>query len=159
MTIKAKTIIDNKFWILESNGSNIGTLSVSDEQYMYTCDTGTKLYPTKNALTKDLGTKIQWSQNTVSDAESVDKIAYDFPTSTTPYNIIYDVKNKLPLFTKSEKSKSLYCAGYYIIQFDKGWVKSFCPKLVTLQKYNYKGPFKTSSVMREELSYAVRSTN
>ena len=42
------------------------------------------------------------------------------------------------LFTKSKKSKSLYCAGYYIIKFDKGWVRSFCPKLVTLESYDYK---------------------
>ena len=48
---------------------------------------------------------------------------------------MYDVKRKLPLFTKSKKSKSLYCAGYYIIQFEKGWVKSFCPKLITIERY------------------------
>ena len=56
---------------------------------------------------------------------------------------MYDVKSKLPLFTKSEKSKSLYCAGYYTIRFEKGWVKSFCPKLITVERYEYRGPFKT----------------
>jgi len=50
----------------------------------------------------------------------------------------------------------LYCAGYYIIQFDKGWVKSFCPKLVTLERYHSKGPFKTDVEMRSELSIANR---
>ena len=68
--------------------------------------------------------------------------------------IFYDVKNRLPLFTKSFKSKSLYCAGYYIIKFDKGWVKSFCPKLVTLETYDYKGPFKQKLEMREALGKA-----
>ena len=48
---------------------------------------------------------------------------------------MYNVQKKLPLLQKSKKSKSLYCAGYYyIIKFDKGWVRSFCPKLVTLEK-------------------------
>jgi hypothetical protein len=64
---------------------------------------------------------------------------------------MYDVKRQLPLFTKSEKSKSLYCAGYYIIKFDKGWVKSFCPKLITIERYISKGPFKTESSMKEAL--------
>ena len=69
---------------------------------------------------------------------------------------MYDVKRKLPLFTKSNKSKSAYCAGYYIIEFEKGWVKSFCPKLITIERYNFKGPFKTEIEMRSELSRAKR---
>ena len=59
-----------------------------------------------------------------------------------------------PHLAKSFKSKSLYCAGYYIIKFDKGWVKSFCPKLVTLETYDYKGPFKQKLEMREALGKA-----
>lgn len=69
---------------------------------------------------------------------------------------MYDVKRKLPLFTKSEKSKSAYCAGYYIIKFDKGWVKSLCPKLITVERYEFKGPFKNELEMRQELSRANR---
>jgi hypothetical protein len=48
----------------------------------------------------------------------------------------------------------LYCAGYYIIHFDKGWVKSFCPKLITVERYETKGPFKTDLEMRTALSKA-----
>jgi hypothetical protein len=47
----------------------------------------------------------------------------DIRASVSPHNSMYDIKRKLPLFTKSEDSKSLYCAGYYVIKFDKGWVK------------------------------------
>jgi hypothetical protein len=65
---------------------------------------------------------------------------------------MFDIKRKLPLFTKSIDSKSLYCAGYYVIKFDKGWVKSFCPKLITLQRYTYQGPFKTELEMRQVLA-------
>ena len=72
---------------------------------------------------------------------------------------MYNVQKKLPLFTKSKKSKSLYCAGYYIIRFEKGWVRSFCPKLVTLEKYPYKGPFKTEFTMRQELSDANKRSD
>ena len=50
----------------------------------------------------------------------------------------------------------MYAAGYYIIKFDKGWVRSFCPKLVTLEKYEHKGPFKTELEMRAELSNVNR---
>ena len=77
---------------------------------------------------------------------------HGYSTSTKPHNSMFDIKKKLPLFTKSKDSKSLYCAGYYTIRFDKGWVKSFCPKLITLQRYDYKGPFKTEMEMRSMLS-------
>ena len=80
------------------------------------------------------------------------KEIYGFPTSTTPYNVIYDVHRKFALFTKSVKSKSLYCAGYYIIHFNKGWVKSFCPKLITIERYESKGPFTNDLEMRSALS-------
>ena len=32
MGIKAKEVIDGKFWILEDNGAKIATLSLSDEK-------------------------------------------------------------------------------------------------------------------------------
>lgn len=69
---------------------------------------------------------------------------------------MFDVKRHLPLFTKSNKSKSVYCAGYYIIKFDKGWVKSFCPKLITVERYQYEGPFKTELEMKQRLNNANR---
>jgi hypothetical protein len=65
---------------------------------------------------------------------------------------MFDVRQKLPLFTKSSASKSLYCAGYYIIKFDKGWVKSFCPKLITIERYPFKGPFISELEMKQVLS-------
>jgi hypothetical protein len=77
---------------------------------------------------------------------------YEYPTSCRPYNPLFNVQRKLPLFTKSQASKSLYCAGYYTIKFDKGWVKSFCPKKITLERYPYKGPFKTDLEMKQVLS-------
>jgi len=92
--------------------------------------------------------KLDITESHVSDLKEV----HGFPTSTVPFNSMYDVKRKLPLFTKSLKSKSLYCAGYYVIRFDKGWVKSFCPKLITVERYENRGPFKTELEMRTELS-------
>ena len=63
-----------------------------------------------------------------------------------------DKINKLPLFTKTKTSKVYHCAGYYCILFPKGWTHSFCPKLATLDKYQYTGPFKTEMEMKSHLS-------
>ena len=160
--LKANEILKNKFWIIEDIDSNEkkGTLSRdADNKYMYSCNTGTYIYDTKGIVEKNLGTLL-WNKSDISEAKSnIAKEIYNLPTSTVPFNSMFDVKRKFGLFTKSKKSKSLYAAGYYIIHFDKGWVRSFCPKLVTLEKYESKGPFKTEFTMRQELSDANKRTN
>jgi hypothetical protein len=50
---------------------------------------------------------------------------YGFPTNAQPNNEVLDVQRYLPIYTKGSKSKSFFCAGYYIVQFNNGWVKSY----------------------------------
>jgi hypothetical protein len=156
MTVKAKTVLNDKFWIIEKDGVNVGTLSINDDKYMLSSSDGIKFFDNKRQLERNIGPTV------FEIKEHIDllpeKVVHGYSTSTAPFNPLYDVKRKLPLFTKSEKSKSLYCAGYYIIRFDKGWVKSFCPKLITVERYETHGPFKTDLEMKQELS-RVNSNN
>ena len=152
--MNAKEIIKNKFWIVEDNGVKFGTISLNEDQYILSTPTGTKFYHTERQLTKALDKKLSWTDLEIT--ETAAKEVHGYATNSIPFNPMYDVKRKLPLFTKSDKSKSLYCAGYYIIQFEKGWVKSFCPKLITVERYTTKGPFKTEIEMRQELSRVNR---
>lgn len=153
LMIKAKEILKNKFWLVENDGQKLGTISTTEDQFVYSCHTGSQFFPKIENFKKIVGAEVVWS-NADSVAKTTDLEVHGYPTSSEPFNSVLDVKNKLPLFTKSDKSKSLYCAGYYIIRFNKGWVKSFCPKLVTLERYDFKGPFKTEIEMRTELSNA-----
>ena len=148
--MNAKEIIKNKFWIVEDDGVKFGTISLNEDQYILSTPTGTKFYHTERQLTKALDKKLNWTDLEIT--ETAAKEVHGYVTNSIPFNHMYDVKRKLPLFTKSDKSKSLYCAGFYIIQFDKGWVKSFCPKLITIERYNFRGPFKSEIEMRQELS-------
>ena len=153
--IKTKTILKDKFWILEDNGVRVGTISLADEnRFMVSGTQGTTYFDSKKALKKTFGNNVLINEVSTVEAVDIDKEAYGYPTSTAPFNPMLDVQRKLPLFTKSKKSKSLYCAGYYIIHFDKGWVKSFCPKLITVERYESQGPFKTDIEMRSALSKA-----
>ena len=156
MTLKAKSVLKDKFWIIENNEQRIGTMSWNDDRYMFSSTGETCFFDNKREMKQRFGTDIVWTDitpNAKTDDQNT-KTIHGFPTSVSPYNTMYDVKRKLPLFTKSDKSKSAYCAGYYIIEFEKGWVKSFCPKLITIERYNSKGPFKTELEMRQELSRA-----
>ena len=154
----AKPILENRFWILESDGEKVGTICrQEDRRYMYSCPDGTRIFDNQQQLQKNFSGEWMWG-STVSapkeEKENEDNSVYDYPSKFKPYNMVFDVKRKLPLFNKSKKSKSLYCAGYYIIQFEKGWVRSYCPKLLTLDSYPFKGPFRTSLEMKTELSNA-----
>jgi hypothetical protein len=150
MSINAKEIVKDKFWIVEDNGVRVGTLSISDDRYMLSSTHGTRFFKNTRQLQRSFDNEINWTKLDIK--ETAPKEVHGFSTSCEPFNSMYDVKRKLPLFTKSEKSKSLYCAGYYIIRFEKGWVKSFCPKLITVERYKTRGPFKTEIEMRQELS-------
>jgi len=152
MNINIKEVLKDKFWIVEQAGENIGTLSLSDDKYMFNDGSNTKFFDSTTQLKSSFSSKVTWTDLTITERNDINKEVHGYPTSCAPHNSIYDVKRKLPLFTKSEKSKSLYCAGFYVIKFDKGWVKSFCPKLITIERYKYNGPFKTEIEMRTELS-------
>ena len=151
--LHAKPIIPEKFWIVEKSGTKFATLRKSeDNHFVMSNELGIKVYETKEKLTMEFG-KDFFIAKIIKEADDAEpNEVHGYATSTTPHNSMFDVKRKLPLFTKSGDSKSLYCAGYYVIRFDKGWVKSFCPKAITLQRYEYQGPFKTELEMKQVLS-------
>lgn len=153
----AKPIIPNKFWIVEKDGERFATLRKNeDNKFVMSNETGIKIYPNKESLTKQFGKDFFIVKILKESKDNQPNEVHGFPTSAVPHNSMFDIKRKLPLFTKSGDSKSLYCAGYYVIKFDKGWVKSFCPKLITLQRYNYQGPFKTEIEMKQVLSHVSK---
>ena len=154
MQIIAKPVIDGKFWIVENDGNKIGTLQKDEENRFVLNSSSTRsIYEDMKSLEKQFGKNFFVS---ALKKETTTNEVCGYPTNSKPHNSMYDLKKKLPLFTKSDASKSIYCAGYYAIKFDKGWVKSFCPKLITIQRYENKGPFKTELELRQVLSNVSR---
>lgn len=151
--LHAKPIIDNKFWIVEQDGEKVATLRKNeDNRFVMSNEGGIEIYDTKKSLTDRFGKNFFIVKIVKESYNSLPNEVHGYATSTEPHNAMFDIRKKLPLFTKSSDSKSLYCAGYYTIKFEKGWVKSFCPKKITLERYPYKGPFKTELEMKQVLS-------
>ena len=153
MITTAKVLVPNKFWILENDGEKFATLSKDKKGYSLLCK-GQKievhdLTEIKErfgiTINESAIKKEKLSKDTTTDI-------YGFPVNGRAYEPLWNVQKRLPIYAKSSKSKSLYCAGYYVIKFRKGWVKSFCPKLITLERYPFKGPFKTEIEMRTVLN-------
>ena len=55
MTLKAKPVLADKFWIVEKEGVKIGTLSKDDEGFVITQSGKINLYKSENALKKTFG--------------------------------------------------------------------------------------------------------
>lgn len=158
MTTIAKPLVPNKSWLLETDGLKIGTLSKERSSYSILKDGKKISVGTAKDVKEKLGivffdiakpAKVEVNEHTV----------YDYPCGSKPYGSVYDVRKRLPIYAKSTKSKSQYCAGFYVIKFRKGWVKSFCPKLITLDRYPFHGPFKTEVEMRQMLATLSRKDN
>ena len=156
MTFKATPILQDKFWIVEQSGEKIGTLSKNDEGSVVNSQGKVNLYKNENQLKRTFGKNFLVA-NIRNEEKLSSREVHGYPTRTTPYNSMFDIKNKLPLFTKSKKSKSVYCAGYYLVKFNVNWLKSYCPKLITLQRNDYMGPYKTEIEMKAALSNVNRT--
>ena len=136
-----KEVVTNKFWIVNDKYGKVGTLRACDSTFEF-FDNRTM---TKTIL-DDMSTFKQ-----LSDVPTMggDKVVDGFPTKDVPYPAEH---SKLPVYRKTEKGKAVYAAGYYIVKFEgMGWQWAFSPKLDTLNKYQYKGPFRTEWEMNLEL--------
>lgn len=149
--LHAKPVLKNKFWIVESNGSKIATIqAVENGGYVFVQDQARTTYSTIKLLTKAHNIILDKDSNKNRTTKS-DYDVYGYPVTGKPWNVLWDVRHKFPIYTKSSKSKSFFCAGYYLIKFNNGWVKSYCPKLITLNRNEFKGPFYSKEEMAEQL--------
>src|SRR6056300_1660683 len=163
MTVRAKTLVKDKFWIVEQNGEKLGTLQKQEDNgwtFLSKKDQR-QVFHTQESLFTRFGFNIFETSDVKLPKEEVQTDNFDvhgFPCSQHPYNPMFDVKNQLPVYTKTPKSKSQFAAGYYIICFEKGWRKAYCPKMITLSRYDYKGPIKTKLEMQQESNNAKIQT-
>ena len=147
----AKQIVKNKFWVVEDSGNRVATIQARDDGgFVYVHDTEREYFSSIKILSKQYNIIFDKVKNTKESKKSLDHV-YGYPTQSRPHNELYDVIRKLPVYTKTPKSKSFFCAGYYVIKFDSQWAKAYCPKLITLNRYSFRGPFATQDEVTEEL--------
>lgn len=142
MTTIAKPVVKNKYWIVEEDGHKIATIQAIDEGgYAYVHNDQRERFPSINLLSNKYN--IVFDNPKTAKSKPVHD-CYGFPCDGVPYNEVWDVNRRLPIYNKEAKSKSLYCAGYYVVKFNNAWVKEFCPKNITIARYEYHGPYRTA---------------
>ena len=153
MSLLAKAIVKNKCWVVEDDYHNkVGTIMTSPTGVVYQHDQKREHFTSLKLLSDRYNIIVDKAppKKIVTEAHDV----YGYPCDYKAQNVLWDVPKKLPVFTKGSKSKSFFCAGYYIVKFNNGWVKSYCPKLITLNRYPYAGPYQTVEEMQEHLRIA-----
>ena len=147
----AKTIIKNKYWVVEQSGKKVATIqAVENGGFVYVHNDQRETY----ASVKTLGKKydIQFTPNkNKTKTEQVNEV-YGFPAQGRIYNQMFDVKHQMALYTKMPKSRSHYCAGWYLVNTHNKWIKTFCPKTIVISRYKYHGPFKTQEQAIQKLN-------
>ena len=104
MTVKAKTLVKDKFWIVEENGQKLGTLQKQDNNgwIFLTKQKDKQVFHTEESLFSRFGFNIFDKQAQVQSDAAVQIDNFDvhgFPCSQHPYNPMFDVQKQLPVYT------------------------------------------------------------
>jgi hypothetical protein len=149
----AKPVIKNKFWVVEESGNKIATIQARDDGgYAYVHDEQREYFPSVNNLKQKYNIKFS---NLEKPKKENNKTVYGYPITGKAYNQVWDVQRRLPIYSKTSNSKSLFCAGYYLIKLNYEWTENFCPKNITVGRYEYLGPFKTKNEMQQMLKEQI----
>jgi len=130
--MNAQVVIPDKFWIVTDKYGKVGTLRA--------CDDGFEFFDNRNNKTTILESFDEFEQADKQQIETDMFTVNGFPTRYKKGVVVEH--EKLPLFKKSESSKTIQAAGFYAIKTDTaGWLNWSCPKIETLEKHPYSGPF------------------
>lgn len=141
MMLEARPVVKNKFWIVEQEGQQVATIQAAPDGVVLVKGQKREKFVSLKLLKDKYNIHVGRAKTTVKPITTNE--IYSYPTDCRPHNELYDVRRRLPFYTKSEKSKSVYCAGYYAIQLNGEWDRHFCPKSITINRYPYHGPYAT----------------
>lgn len=150
MHLLAKNILPKKFWIIEDEAqTKLGTIQVDPQRVKVVLGGGQYIYADFDSALQQHD--ISTSSEPIKESQSIGHNVNGYPAKDRPYNEVYDAVHGLPMYTKTEKSKCFYAAGYYIIHFNFAWAPAYCPKKITLERNEYRGPYKSEMEMKEQL--------
>lgn len=157
MSVKLKPITEKSWLVIgDTEDTNIGLLTETRNQYLLMMKGKKQQFLSR----KDVNTFFNEDvfNNIGTEEKNIDE-KRDFFVNGYPVNFDNPVEttlstSNLPLFRKKDTSDVYYCAGYYCIKFSDSWLHAFCPKLSTLQEYEYKGPFKSKIDLQVALKTA-----
>lgn len=145
----AKPIVKNQYWIITDGNKKVGNIEANNAGYGMQLNGNFLQFNNTDEIKKK--TKIRFEPVKSNNAKI--NLPYpEYPAVNKTYNDVFDVKRGLHLFTKSKKSKCLYAAGYFVMEQNGASSVVFCPKYIFIQRYGYKGPYKTEVEAQSQIN-------
>ena len=162
MSVKLKPITETSWLVIgDTEGTRIGLLSQLRNQYILMVKDVKKHFLSRKEVNDYFKEDVF---DNVVEEPATEELKKDYFINGYPVDFdspheVLVAGNKLPLFSKKATSDVYYSAGYYCLNFPKNWMPAYCPKLNTLQTYEYAGPFKTEFEMRSALTRMRKEKN
>jgi hypothetical protein len=162
MSFKLKPITEKSWLVLSDTEDNrVGLLTEIRDQYVLMVAGAKQQFLNRKEVNtffeEDVFTNM--AEPVVEEHVKKDYFINGYPVDFDNPSEVLVKGNKLPLFSKKATSDVYYSAGYYCLNFPKNWMPAYCPKLSTLETYEYAGPFKTELEMRTQLTKARKEKN
>ena len=159
MTVKLKPITETS-WLVIADDTRVGLLTETRNQYLLIMRGEKQRFLDRKEVVSYFKEDVfNIAADSVEDGEE----ERSFYISGYPVNFMNPIESSmtttnLPLFRKKESSNVYYCAGYYCIKFSDTWLQAYCPKLSTVQSYEYIGPFKSTIDLQVALKKARKTS-
>jgi hypothetical protein len=142
MTLVAKPVIDKQFWILQDGDQKVGNIEACAGGYQVKIQNQTAQFKTIRMAAQRINIQFE-PVNKNTNRKPNKNLVHGYPAGGRIHNPMWDIKMKLPVYTKTAKSKSWFAAGWYRVKKGRLWTVTQDPKLIVLQRYAYAGPFYT----------------
>lgn len=150
--LQAKPVIPNQYWILRDDHGKVGNIEATDSGVQIRIRNQVETFKNLSVLKRRV--KIDFAPSPkIAIKHKQDHAVNGFPTTGPAYNAIFDVKHQVPLWTQEPRSKSWLAAGWYAVKQGRRWHVSKCPKLIVLERYEYRGPFHTQQEAENAVAY------
>jgi hypothetical protein len=142
MSIVAKPIIDKQFWILQQDDRKVGNIEACAGGYQVKINNQiVAQYKTIKMVERNIN--IHFEAPVKKEKTKKEILVHGYPAAGRVHNPVWDVPKRLPIYTKTKKSKSWHAAGWYTVKKGRHWTAMQDPKLILLDRYPYQGPYFT----------------
>ena len=147
--LKAKPVVKNQFWIVTNGKEKVGNVIADGSGFEVKLNGTITHYKNTTAISRQF--HIEFQKNKIEKVRKEIPFS-EYPTTKNVYNSVLDIKRRLHLFTKTQKSKCYYAAGWFTLNQGSESIVEFCPKYIFIQRYGYEGPFKSEDDAKQAIN-------
>ena len=127
---------------MKDNDRKVGNVEACAGGYQVKINNQVEQYKTIKMVEQRVHVHFESTPKTIKE-KSLTNLVHGYPAAGRIYNPVWNVPHKLPIYTKTNKSKSWFAAGWYKVKKGRNWRVLQGPKLIMLQRYTYTGPYYT----------------